>query len=89
VGQEQDRVASPNASPGGSGDPDPLRRLEDRVDESRRRLDGYIAELDRRRHHATPLKIAGIAVISALAAGAAWLVASVLRSRLSGRSSRT
>ena len=75
MGKEQDRV-KPRAPENGHED---LKRLETEIERSRRRLDAYVDELDRRRHRflsmrehpAAAIGIAAGALI--LVGGGAWL----------------
>ncbi len=76
MGKEPHRV-KPRAAGNGHED---LKRLETEIERSRRRLDAYVDELDRRRHRllsvrqhpATAIGIAAGALI--LVGGGAWLV---------------
>jgi hypothetical protein len=93
MGKEPRRVAEERADAGAAEE---VRRLESEIVRSRRRLDAYVDELDRRRHRLLsvsrhPLPAIGVAAgIAAVAAGAVLLIRRrskrVARSRRKARS---
>jgi hypothetical protein len=70
------------AGNGPEASPNPVENLESQIEASRRRLDAYVSELDRRRHGSLP-KVVGIAAGALLLA--VFVGRRMLRRRLSRR----
>jgi LPXTG-motif cell wall-anchored protein len=88
VGEEPGRVEDPDASP-----TQEVAALESEIEDTRKKLSGYVSELDRRRHAALstgPRRAFGLAAAGALVAAGAVLV--ILRRRrrrsLAGKAER-
>ena len=65
MGKEADRVGV-SRPPSGAHD---VQRLESEVEKSRRRLDAYVDELDRRRHRLLAMRKPGRVAVAAAGAG--------------------
>ena len=77
MGKKPHRVAEESPGPGSAEE---VRRLESEIEHSRRRLDAYVDELDRRRHRLLsvgrhPLPAVGLAAGAAIIfVGGVWLL---------------